>query len=132
LLFSLGILRVFLLIIREVSNIIFFLPKTKEPFLLLLFIERAISKYIRFRRIVYDINRINEYRNISVEIINKYNKILAESNTNVRLENTRPKNRFTNRPRLAVSSIKVVLLSESVHNKTRIRSYVKLIISQIN
>jgi hypothetical protein len=117
---------VFLLIIQEVSNIISFLLKTKKPFSLSLLVERAISKYISFCRITYDINKVNGYRNISVEIINKYNKILAKNNTNVCLENTRPKNRSTNRPGLAVSSIKVVLLSELVYNKTRIRSYVEL------
>jgi hypothetical protein len=95
----------------------------------LLLVERVISKYISFRRIVYDINKINGYRNISVEIINKYNKILAENNTNIRLEDTRPKNKSTNRPGLVVSSIKVVLLSESMRDKTRIRSYVELITS---
>jgi hypothetical protein len=100
--------------------------------LLLLFIERVISKYISFRKIIYDINRVNRYYNISVEIINKYNKILAESNTNIYLEDTRPKNKSANRPGLAVSFIKIVLLSESMRDKTRIRSYVELIISQIN
>jgi hypothetical protein len=119
----------FLLIIREVSNVISFLLKTKKPFSLSLFVERVISKYISFRRITYDINRVNGYYSISVEIINKHNKILAENNTNIYLENTGPKNRSANRPGLAVSSIKVVLLSESVYNKTRIRSYVKLITS---
>jgi hypothetical protein len=115
--------------IREVLNIISFLLKTKEPFLLLPLVERVISKYISFRRIAYDINKINGYRNIFVEIINKYNKILAENNTNVCLEDTGPKNRSANRPGLAVSFIKIVLLSESMRNKTRIRSYVELIIS---
>jgi hypothetical protein len=67
-----------------------------------------------------------------VEIINKHNKILAESNINVRLQDTGPKNRSTNRPGLAVSSIKAILLSESVRDRTRIRSYIKLITSQIN
>jgi hypothetical protein len=100
--------------------------------LLLLFVEHVISKYISFYRITYNINKINGYRSISVEIINKHNKILVESNTNIYLEDTGPKNRFTNRPGLAISSIKTVLLSESVRNKTRIRSYIKLIISQIN
>jgi hypothetical protein len=94
--------------------------------LLLLLVERAISKYISFCRIVYNINKINGYRSISVEIINKYNKILAEDNTNICLEDTGPKNRSTNRPRLAVSFIKAILLSESVRDRTRIRSYVKL------
>jgi hypothetical protein len=117
------------LIIREISNIISFLPKTKESLLLLLFVERVISKYISFHRIVYNINRINGYHNISIEIINKYNKILAESNTNIRLENTRPKNKSTNRPGLVVSFIKVVLLSKSICDKTRIRSYIELTIS---
>jgi hypothetical protein len=125
-------IRSILLIIQEVSNIIFFLLKTREPLSLLLLVERVISKYISFRKIVYDINRINGYRNISVEIINKYNKILAESNTNIYLEDTGLKNRSTNRPRLAVSSIKVVLLSKSIFNRIRIRSYIKLITSQIN
>jgi phage FluMu protein Com len=97
--------------------------------LLLLLIEHIISKYISFRRIVYNINRINKYHNISVEIINKYNKVLAESNTNIYLENTKPKNKSINRPGLAVSSIKIILLSESVHDRTRIRSYVELITS---
>jgi hypothetical protein len=92
----------------------------------LLFFERIISKYINFRRIVYNINKINGYYNISVEIINKHNKILAESDINIRLEDTGPKNRSTNRPRLAVFFIKAVLLSESVCDKTRIRSYVEL------
>jgi hypothetical protein len=110
------------LIIREVSNIISFLPKTRKPFLLLLLVEHTISKYISFRRIAYDINRVNGYYSISIEIINKYNKILAEGNTNIRLEDTRPKNRSANRPGLAVSSIKAVLLSESIRDKTRIRS----------
>jgi hypothetical protein len=64
--------------------------------------------------------------NIRRNSINKYNKILVESNTNICLEDTRPKNRSTNRPGLAVSSIKAVLLSESIRNKTRIRSYVEL------
>jgi hypothetical protein len=100
--------------------------------LLLLLVERIISKYISFRRITYDINRINRYRSISVEIINKYNKVLAENNTNICLEDTRPKNKSTNRPGLAVSFIKTVLLSESVRDRTRIRSYIKLITSQIN
>jgi hypothetical protein len=118
--------------IREVSNIVSFLPKTREFFLLSLLVERVISKYISFRRIVYNINRINGCCNISIEIINKYNKILAESNTNICLEDTGPKNRSANRPGLAVSFIKVVLLSESVRDKTRIRSYVELITSQIN
>jgi hypothetical protein len=67
-----------------------------------------------------------------VEIINKHNKILVEGNTNIYLGDTRSKNRSTNRPGLAVFSIKAVLLSESVRDKTRIRSYVKLITSQIN
>jgi hypothetical protein len=97
--------------------------------LLLLLVERVISKYISFRRIAYDINRIDGCRSISVEIINKYNKILAESNTNISLEDTRPKNRSTNRPGLVVSSIKAVLLSESICDRTRIRSYIKLITS---
>jgi hypothetical protein len=118
--------------IQEVLNIVSFLLQTKKPFSLSLLIEYAISKYINFRRIAYDINRINGYRSISVEIINKYNKILAESNTNVCLEDTGPKNRSANRPGLAVSSIKVVLLSESVRDRTRIRSYIELITSQIN
>jgi hypothetical protein len=123
---------VFLLIIREVSNIVSLLPKTGEPFSLSLLVERAISKYISFRRITYDIDGVNGYRNISMEIINKHNKILAKSNTNICLEDTGPKNRSANRPGLAVSSIKAVLLSESVRDRTRIRSYVELITSQIN
>jgi hypothetical protein len=100
--------------------------------LLLLLVEYVISKYISFRKITYDINRVNGYYSISVEIINKYNKVLAESNTNICLEDTRPKNRSANRPGLVVSSIKAVLLSESVRDRTRIRSYVDLITSQIN
>jgi hypothetical protein len=114
------------LIIQEVSNIVSLLPKTGEPLSLSPLVEYAISKYISFRRITYNINRINRYRSISIEIINKYNKILVESNINIYLEDTRPKNRSTNRPGLAVSFIKVILLSESIRNKTRIRSYVKL------
>jgi hypothetical protein len=128
----LGISGVFLLIIREVSNIVSLLPKTGEPFSLSLLVERAISKYISFRRITYDIDGVNGYRNISMEIINKHNKIFAKSNTNICLEDTGPKNRSANRPGLAVSSIKAVLLSESVRDRTRIRSYVELITSQIN
>jgi hypothetical protein len=97
--------------------------------LLLLLVERVISKYISFRRIVYDIDKINRYYSISVEIINKHNEILVENNINICLEDTRLKNRFTNRLGLAVSSIKAILLSESICNRIRIRSYVELIIS---
>jgi hypothetical protein len=100
--------------------------------LLLLLVEHVISKYISFRRITYNINKINGYRNISIEIINKYNKILIKSNINIYLEDTRPKNKSANRPRLVLSSIKTVLLSESIYNKTRIRLYVELTTSQIN
>jgi hypothetical protein len=125
----LEISRVFLLIIREVLNIIFFLLKIEESLLLLLLVERVISKYISFRRIVYDIDKINRYYSISVEIINKHNEILVENNINICLEDTRLKNRFTNRLGLAVSSIKAILLSESICNRIRIRSYVELIIS---
>jgi hypothetical protein len=125
----LGISGVFLLIIQEVSNIISFLLKTRKSFSLLLLVERVISKYISFCKIAYDINKINKYYSISVEIINKYNKIFAKSNINIYLKDIRPKNRSTNRPRLVVSFIKAVLLSESIYNKTRIRSYIKLIIS---
>jgi hypothetical protein len=59
----------FLLIIQEVLIIIFFLLKTKELLLLLLFVKRIISKYINFRKIIYSINRINGYYNISIEIL---------------------------------------------------------------
>jgi hypothetical protein len=43
--------------------------KNRRTVLLSLLIERVISKYINFRRITYNINRINRYRNISVEIL---------------------------------------------------------------
>jgi hypothetical protein len=97
--------------------------------LLLPLVEHIISKYISFRRITYNINRVNRYRSISIEIINKYNKILAESNTNIYLEDIKPKSKSANRPGLVVFSIKIVLLSESVRDKTRIRLYIELIIS---
>jgi hypothetical protein len=59
----------FLLIIQEVSIVISFLLKIRESLSLSLLVERVISKYINFRRIIYNINKINGYHNISIEIL---------------------------------------------------------------
>jgi hypothetical protein len=65
----LGISGVFLLIIQGVLAIVFFLLEAEELFLLLSLVEHVISRYINFRKIAYNINRINGYRNISIKVL---------------------------------------------------------------